>query len=240
MIQNSLDDFNLKLNLNKFRSILCLSGTLPKRSFFKNATLPIIACDGAANFLHAQKVPIYKIIGDLDSVDPALKSKYSCIEIHDQNNCDFEKAVDYLHNVNLLPTVILGMQGGYVDHTLNNISIFVNTPYLKDSIFVDYPIFGQILDSTRNDKYIIQTPLNSKISIIGAPHAVVSTKGLFWNLNNNSVTFPNFGSCSYCFNRSIANNVEVLLHQGAIILMQYIIDIKDAAYAIAANTKSHN
>ena len=48
----------------------------------------------------------------------------------DQNSSDFQKAMKYLESQNLLPTIILGISGGYIDHILNNINNNVtNSPY---------------------------------------------------------------------------------------------------------------
>jgi thiamine pyrophosphokinase len=106
-----------------YKSILCLSGELPQKDFFQKMHVPVIAADGAANKLHALGITPHIVIGDLDSVDPSLK--LNSLHIQDQSRCDYEKSMEYLEQMGLLPTIILGSSGGDLDHILNNINIYL-------------------------------------------------------------------------------------------------------------------
>ena len=58
-----------QIDLKQYKSVLCLNGDLPKASFFREMDLPIIAADGAANYLIKNDILPEVIIGDLDSID---------------------------------------------------------------------------------------------------------------------------------------------------------------------------
>ena len=60
----------------------------------------IICCDGAASQLVNNGLEPHAIIGDLDSIDKTMKSKYNnrIIHIHDQNENDLRKAIQWAEN----------------------------------------------------------------------------------------------------------------------------------------------
>jgi len=192
-----------------FKSILCLNGDLPPVDFFNN-NLPIFAADGAANKLMQLGIMPELVIGDLDSVTAENLTKLNTHYHYDQNFCDFEKSLQYLTKQNLLPTIVVGINGGYLDHVLNNINCFVQT----NSIFYAPPMVGFVL--RQGEEKILTLPLNSKISLIGVPDAIVSTVGLQWELLNYHLSFIGKNSC---FNRSVKDNVEIKVHYGNVLVM---------------------
>lgn len=128
-----------------YRSILALHGSLPDSSFFKELSLPIIAVDGAANALMNMDL----IVGDLDSVREDLRLTYPSVHLPDQSKSDFEKALELLEARDLLPAIIVGINGGYIDHVVNNINIFMRTKCL----FYDPPIVGQVLSAQQEHHF---------------------------------------------------------------------------------------
>ena len=196
----------------KYKSILCLNGDLPEKAFFESFShLPIIAADGAANKLNKIGVNFLVAIGDMDSINPDLQVQK--IYHADQNLCDFEKALNYLESLNFLPSIILGMNGGEFDHVLNNTSVFMMNKY--ENIFYAAPLYGVKLNKDLNN---IHLPVNTKVSIIGMPNAVITTQGLKWNLHKHQLSFPGFNSC---LNISTSNNLQVQLFDGDAIFMAH-------------------
>src|SRR3990167_7172544 len=124
-----------QIDFSSYRSLLCLNGDLPDKPFFKQCSLPIIAADGAANTLLQKGIEPTLIIGDLDSVSRETKSQYPHIKIEDQNRSDFQKALSYLKEHHLLPTIVLGVNGGYLDHILFNIHVLTQ----EECLFYDPP-----------------------------------------------------------------------------------------------------
>lgn len=199
------------LNFKHYKSILCLDGDLPGADFFET-DLPIVAADGAVNRLMQLNIRPSMVIGDLDS---ALPEHLKIIPSHyhyDQNFCDFEKALQYLERNQLLPAVIVGLSGGYLDHILNNVNHFLQS----GCVFFAPPLYGFTVNEGSNKRLIL--PLNTKISLLGIPSAMVMTTGLKWNLYGDALAFPGKNSC---FNRTLEREIKIQVHSGAILVLIY-------------------
>jgi thiamine pyrophosphokinase len=205
------------VDLNNYKSFLCLNGNLPDQRLFKVLNLPLIATDGAANLLAAKNITPDMIIGDLDSVQQELLVDGHFLKDDDQNSSDFQKAIKYMKIENLMPAIILGVNGGYIDHILNNINIFLETK----SMFYDESIIGLTLDGY----HVFNLKIGTKLSLFGIPTCRISTKGLRWDLDKNELTFPGFNSC---FNRTNSENIVINVTQGTSLLLLYTSPIIDA------------
>lgn len=212
------------INLTGYRSILCLNGELPESSFFKTLNMPIIAADGAANSLLERGISPHLITGDLDSVRPSLLENHPFLHSADQNFSDYQKAMHYLKENDLLPAIIVGINGGHLDHVLNNINIFMET----NCLLYAPPIRGFVL----NEKSSMgcSLPMHTKISLIGIPTATISSKGLQWELNHSQLYFPGKTSC---FNRTRLSDIVLEIHQGSVLVLIYEQMIEDAGLMFA-------
>lgn len=197
------------IDINDYKSIICLDGEFSV-SFLKNFSLPIIAADGAANELLSGGVNPFVVIGDLDSANSKVLDRCNCIRIDDQNSTDFEKALFYAKKENLLPSIITGINGGCLDRILMNINVFSQT----NSVFLSKDMTGLIISGHKE----LQMPVSSKISMFGINEAVVSSRGLRWELDNTFLSFGGFCSCS---NRTIQENVSFDV-KGKILAFVYI------------------
>lgn len=105
----------------------------------------IVCCDGAANEYLASERPVWRIVGDCDSLSPEILGKYSHIvrRIPDQETNDQTKAVRYLAAHGIRRIAILGATGRREDHTLGNISLLID--YLGEGIearaYTDFGVF---------------------------------------------------------------------------------------------------
>lgn len=207
------------INLNGYQSILCLNGELPDLSFFTTINLPIIAADGAANSLLALGISPMLITGDLDSVQPDILKHHRFVHVPDQESNDYQKAMRYLKNNNLLPAIVLGINGGHLDHILNNINIFMET----NCLLYSPPIKGFVIKKQSQAKFLV--PVQTKISLMGIPEVTISSKGLKWELNDTHLSFPGKTSC---FNRTQSTEVILEVHQGAALVLIYDQIIEDA------------
>lgn len=199
------------LDFTQFKSILCLNGDLPSADFF-NTHLPIIAADGAANTLMQMNIKPNIVIGDLDSVLPEYLQQIPSHYHYDQDFCDFEKSLQYLEANNLLPAIILGTNGGFLDHVLNNINIFIRS----GCVLIAPPVCGFSVITPQTKRLVL--PHDIKISLLGIPSATVSTTGLKWELDNATLAYP--GNTS-CFNRTVHENVTITLHDGHLLILVY-------------------
>ena len=88
----------------------------------------VVCCDGAANELCAHGLAPDRIIGDLDSLAPELRTRYADRVVHDpsQETNDLTKAFRYCVANHWRDLVILGAGGGREDHLLGNISLLAD------------------------------------------------------------------------------------------------------------------
>lgn len=228
-IEHSLSnrlDFFLK-NL-KIKSIIALDGDVQNKNFFeKFKNLPIFAADGAYH-----KLPILPkaIVGDLDSVNASEIAKtVELIQDADQNYGDFEKTVRYAESQQALPALVLGVNGGSLDHILNNTALLFNfaknNQNFNKSILYTPPLAGQIIGP---GFYSYDLPCDTKISIFGA-NANISTEGLKWELKNTELNFPFSSSTS---NRIATTPLKLTVHQGWILIFIYLNNVKDGGSSI--------
>lgn len=194
------------------KSILCLNGDLPDSSFFTQDKV-IAAADGAVDRLLKIGIKPSIIIGDLDSIE---KNSYQNIEIihrPDQNESDFQKAIQYLKEQKLLPAVICGVSGGFIDHILQNINVALE----NDCLFYAPPVIGYVINSSSVFKHNFKK--NTKISLFGMPKSKIKTFGLKWELYNDILEFPGFNSC---FNRTILEDIFIEVIEGKLLILVYL------------------
>lgn len=218
MMQKHHEAFYKLIDTSQYRSILALNGELPNRSFFAMSNLPIIAADGALNSLNMLDIVPRAVVGDLDTAKPNLLGNTEVVYMLDQNKCDFEKSLDYINKNTLSPSIIVGISGGYIDHILNNMSIFLTSC----SLFYAPPIVGYVIKT--GEIKVFTLPINTKISLFGLSGARISTNGLKWELENHNLAFSGMNSS---FNRTIKDNVLVEAHEGLSLIMVYLEKIED-------------
>lgn len=205
-----------------YKSVLCLNGDLPESAFLSDLNLPLVMVDGASEVIHGSDISPYAIIGDFDSIDTNRFAHHNLVHTPDQSMSDFQKAVLFLEEHDLLPTIVLGANGGYIDHIFNNANILSK----GNHSFFAPPIVGHFVDSDEPLK--INAEHNTKISILGAPSARVTTQGLKWDMSNDDISF--FGANS-CFNRSAHPEITISVSDGKAMVIIYLEDIIDAGCA---------
>jgi thiamine pyrophosphokinase len=205
------------INIKKYKSILCLHGKLSNYEFLKSANIPIIAADGGANNLHAIGIKPDLIIGDLDSVCLNVLNESRYLKIDEQDSSDFQKAAQYIVENGLAPSIVCGVNGGYLDHILNNIGIFMSTNFT----LYDESVIGCVL---KNGVHQFNFQRDTKLSIFGIPRCKISTRGLRWNLTRTTLSFPESTSC---FNRALSDDVLIDIASGAALVLAYTIPIVD-------------
>lgn len=209
--------------IDLYRSILCLDGNLPGKDFFQQISLPIIAADGAANTLVREDVHPSMIVGDLDSVSPEVRAAHRHLKIEEQETNDFQKAISYLKDHDLLPTIVLGINGGFLDHILCNLSVFIQ----ESCTFYDAPhMIGYPLCKGRHTFKTL--PPMTKLSLIGAPSSTLSSEGLKWELSSHPLTLGGYGSF---FNRTLSEKLVIDVEEGTCLILIYLTPMKDGGVA---------
>ncbi|MDR0678418.1 MAG: thiamine diphosphokinase [Holosporaceae bacterium] len=203
-------------NESAYRSILCLDGNL-QCDLIKKINLPVVAVDGAANVLVKNEIEPEIIIGDLDSVDSNLLCGRNHLKIENQDNTDFEKALDFIEEKSMAPSIVMGINGGYLDHIWGNICIFSRTKYLA--------ILDGIIFMTVNNCKVLNVPINTKISIFGMPSCLIASRGLKWELEDHYLSMMGQSSQS---NRALSSRVELNVSIGKALVFIYTKLISDA------------
>lgn len=113
----------------------------------------VVCCDGAANDYLSTGYPVWRIVGDCDSISPANLKAYAPIirRFPDQETNDQTKAVTYLKSKGVTRIAIIAATGKREDHTLGNISLLVD--YLRQGvearIYTDYGVFIPVCGDSR-------------------------------------------------------------------------------------------
>lgn len=206
----------LSFGIQRPDAVVTLNGKLDQLDVALFAgTCPLVAADGAANSLVEMGIVPDVVIGDMDSVESRLVHKLSksieFLHVADQESTDFEKALRYCSGKSWRHVVVLGMHGGDLEHTLNNWSVLMR--YGRSISLIQ-------LEGTRTaipiyDAVTCPLTIGEVISIIPQHAVTLTTSGLQWNLNKEEL---HFGSREGARNRVTSSNVELLVHEGSMLL----------------------
>ena len=179
----------------------------------------IICCDGAADLLIKFGQNPNIVIGDLDSIDTNINNTNieKIINIKDQNNNDFRKALHWIsENINLHKLFILGATGLREDHTLGNLTTFLYQKFkFKIEILTDAGIFYVI-----NSSKTINSFKGQYVSIFSInPNQRVTTKGLKYELNNSTIDNLYSGTLNVSNNNQIS--IETDLKEPLLVYFAY-------------------
>ncbi len=114
------------------RTVILANGQFPRHEWplsILETAERVICCDGAvAELLAWGGRPPDAIVGDLDSLPPALRERFADRLHHDgnQDTNDLTKALDYCLAQGWKDIAILGATGLREDHTLGNLSLLVD------------------------------------------------------------------------------------------------------------------
>jgi len=197
---------------DNFDVAVFLDGDLPNfNNITKVAKTKIIAADGAANRMIKSNFLPDLIIGDMDSLS-ANTDNIKVIKDSDQNTNDFEKILIYLIKNSFKNVVVLGLHGGILEHTLNNISVFLKYENQFDSLIIyDKDRYGIFIDKSIE----IKLKRDEIISIIPNPICNLKTEGLYWELQNETLAI---GKREGARNKCKSELIKLTLNSGAYFL----------------------
>ena len=220
--------------INSHRSIIILNGEQPAKELFTlfNTDVPIIAADGATHRLSGYGLTPTFIVGDGDSC--GQQNPYpsaTVVQMADQDSTDFEKCMGFAKKSNLLPCLILGINGGEIDHIVGNMQMLARHAQGQNFYFLDtYPTVPGAGTGIKLglplDKQTLTLQLNPgcTISFMSFHDAVVQTKGLEWELNNQLLTIDGILSLR---NRNTNDMVSFTLKSGKALA---VIDITNVVH----------
>jgi thiamine pyrophosphokinase len=177
------------LRLENFESVICLNGSLPSKRFFDriaSSKITVVAADGGAHRLMDIKVMPDFVVGDMDSwkgyegiCDTKIHRKSG------QDSTDFEKSLFFLRDRNIKKILVLGVNGGEIDHVINNINTFLRYSDQFDMCFYDEPDFGESkIGRAVNGSMDLDIDEGSKISLFSFDEGKMKTQGMQWEIED--------------------------------------------------------
>ena len=175
----------------------------------------IICCDGAVNNLETNDIVPDFIVGDMDSISPDLKDKYSdiIISMSDQAENDLRKAINWAEENNVTNAAIVGASGKRDDHSLANIFTLLQYPSkLEMTIYTDYGKFSVVKGEQKFDSFKGQ-----QVSLFSADQNIeITSTHLKYNLNNKRLSNLYCGS----LNQSLNEVFTISISHGKILVYQ--------------------
>lgn len=184
------------------------------KALAQKADLTVAADGGADNALRAGLTPDV-IIGDLDSVSPRARKKFSSCQwilVDNQNNTDLQKALDYLLAQKCKKCTLVGFDGGRMDFTLGNLLALYPYARKMELCVVGngwriYPLTKTHTFTTRSGVRVSLLPLK--------PCGGVTLSGLQFPLKNARLTL---GTTRTLSNVALKNRFTVNIQTGFLLV----------------------
>jgi thiamine pyrophosphokinase len=173
-------------------TVILANGSFPRRKCLLEtlrAASRIVCCDGAASALLRAGLEPDLVVGDLDSLDPALKKRFGKRLIHEseQETNDLSKAFRACMARSWRNIVILGAGGRREDHLLGNASLLPMFAAAGAAVRMetDYGTFLPVLESAS-----FRRPVGTKVSIFSFhPEMPITANGLKYPLDKLRLPF---------------------------------------------------
>lgn len=189
--------------LSSYRSVIALNSSgIEELLRLIEKKVPIIAADGAGNRINADYV-----VGDGDS----FKGD-GFVQIVDQETTDFEKCIGFAKDKDLLPSLVVGVNGGEIDHVLGNVQALLK--HGKDiSLFcLDRHEKGcKIGIPLSEGMFRTKVCVGATVSILPFGSCKLSTKGLVWDLTEETLILDGLLAVR---NRAEKEMIELKILQG--------------------------
>lgn len=197
-------------------TVLVLNGDVPHAQVFhrwKEQGYTIVAADGAANTLLRYGVIPHLVVGDMDSfaVPPPHGAGIELVRDASQDTNDFEKCLNVMAERGISAVLICGLQGGELEHTLNNWSVLRKYVHRFSFRLYDGSRVGYVQAGCA--RYSVSP--GDTISIIPFFHARLRTEGLRWELTGEVLAM---GVREGARNQAIAATVSIDVQEGLAIV----------------------
>lgn len=172
----------------------------------------VVAADGAARTMMQQQLSMHAVVGDFDSLSPADIDQLTQrnIALHssaDQDTTDFEKCLQFCVAQNLRRAVVVGFEGGDIDHLIGNWSAIHQYAH---ELSLDIVTASQMMTIGKG-VLRLSTEVGNVVSIIPHTYARVSSEGLEWPLDRMELTF---GQRLGTRNKALSDQVAITIHSG--------------------------
>lgn len=163
----------------------------------------VVALDGAVvSCLERGLMPDF-VLGDFDSIDrdiiSELEYKHNLVFIYlaEQDRSDLEKGLRFISSHEPKSVIICQAIGARSDHTIHNMRLLKRL----HSLIKDLSIINETekIYFIKDQTIVISSDINEPMALLSFPHAVVSTKGLQYDMQELSLEFAKQESISNHF-----------------------------------------
>ena len=176
----------------------------------------VVCCDGAVNELFAKNFTPDFIVGDLDSISPELRLRFSDRIVHEpsQDENDLTKAFRFCIKHEWRELTILGAGGKREDHLLGNISLLADFALeARVDMVTNHGTFRAFIESPAQ----LDAIPGQQISIFSCdPETRVSGSGFKYPLDN----LPLRRWHTATLNEALVANPELRFTRGPLIVFQ--------------------
>ncbi|WP_458790020.1 thiamine diphosphokinase [Yoonia sp. MH D7] len=160
-------------------------------NIFQSLTKQFVGIDGGADHLLAVGIDPVAVIGDLDSLSDASRTRFAAVLHHiaEQETVDFEKG---LSRVNAPLIYALGFAGGRLDHTLAVLHVMGRNPE-RPVLLISADDASAIVPSRG---LTLHLPIGTRVSIMPLADARVQGQGLRWPISDRPMHPMHFTSPS--------------------------------------------
>ena len=208
--------------------IIISGGLLVDPVFFHKKMLEIgnclvICCDGAARHFQHLGIKPDVIIGDMDSIDPALLASYSKQGIKiikysaNKDFTDTELALDYALGLKPESIFILGALGGRIDHTLANVFLLCKgqekgiRTYLIDE-------YGEAFVPNKETSFINETGKTVSLVALSSEVTGITLTGFLYPLKEGTLILGESRGISNVINEARAS---ISVRNGKLLVIRY-------------------
>jgi thiamine pyrophosphokinase len=198
--------------------LILANGKPPSKRLFQKIFVYadcFICADGGANTAARFDCTPNLIIGDLDSIEKETLAVFSNVEVKklmDQNSTDLEKALTAAIRMKYKEIIVLGATGGRLDHAIGNLSALAKFSRKAHITFIDN--IGIFIAAHHSLEFNL--PIGTIISLLPLSRCSgIMTKGLKWNLKNESLEFGVRESTS---NVIVSSPVTIKVNKGSLIV----------------------
>ena len=168
----------------------------------------LIAVDGGLNHCDRMGLKPHLLLGDFDSADPAILSKFSSVpqirHPEEKDQTDLELALAKVYDPQIEEIAVFGALNGRIDHALGNLILLTRYP-------------GKMVLESENERVFVidksiefASYLGQVISLIplNGPAVGIQTKGLKWELDGRTLDKHFIGISNEATEQKVSISVE--------------------------------
>ena len=206
------------------KCIILANGKPPRKSiiqYFQNRNYSTLICaDGGANSALKMNLIPDVIVGDMDSISTESKRKFKTtsrfITIKRQTDTDVEKCLKYVIKSGYTESVLTGVTGNRLDHTICNLGIVLKYyPQIGIALIAEDSFLKPYSGCVNLRSFRAET-----ISLYGFDKKTkLKSKGLKYPLNEIAIPFGEKESTS---NVATKDEVELIIRNGVVFVIRDI------------------